>query len=522
VTEPATIPIAAWRFSPRGIAWRLALTVYLVYAIHFATDVVREHYLAASLGEHLSFRVDEYAGLHPDLFETPGRGWHIGNNPGASMLGAIPVAITGPAINWLTEKVRSRRAADTTATAPAFDSPRPNARVFYAEAWRRGLDVKLGLVALVTHLFMMAPMSALFVALLFAVLRQVNRSDRLSAWLALLYAFGTPAFFRTGFLNHNLILAHVAFAGFAVAWNPWRGSWLSERARVLLAGVLGGMCILLDYTGAVMTAGLGLYVCCLGLRRGGWAGFFRAGARYTLAALGPILLLWFAQYQEFGHPFYPGQHWMPRVAYSTEGFDGFGIPRLDLFLLLIFDLRYGLFVASPMLALGLLAPLYDRGQSRLFPKLEARTMMGLMLGLWVFCAGIIYTYLQWNAGIRYMIPILPFLFLLMVPVLLRMPARLAAAFVLASVTLSWSLAMYRLVIADLGILDTVIRTFTAGFTLPVLRTLSYTAGQYGDYASHGVSPLPIFLFVAVCIALIWSRSLSGGGWRRRLEQIRGH
>ena len=32
--------------------------------------------------------------MHPDLFDKPGYGWHIGANPGGSMVGAIPYALS--------------------------------------------------------------------------------------------------------------------------------------------------------------------------------------------------------------------------------------------------------------------------------------------------------------------------------------------------------------------------------------------------------------------------------------------
>ena len=64
-------------------ALRLFLTVWIVYSMHATTNVVRETYLAISLGGHASVRVDEYLGLHPDLFRIPGRGVYIDNNPGA-------------------------------------------------------------------------------------------------------------------------------------------------------------------------------------------------------------------------------------------------------------------------------------------------------------------------------------------------------------------------------------------------------------------------------------------------------
>ena len=75
-------PPTGWRFSARGIALRLFITCWLIYVLHFATNTVREIYLALAIGDHFSFRVDEYAHMHPDLFEKEGYGWHIGAKPG--------------------------------------------------------------------------------------------------------------------------------------------------------------------------------------------------------------------------------------------------------------------------------------------------------------------------------------------------------------------------------------------------------------------------------------------------------
>lgn len=80
-------------WSTQQIAMRLFLTCWIIFALHFSTNIVREIYLTLTIGDHASFRVDEYAGLHPDLFEKPGYGWHIGSNPGVSMVAAVPYAI---------------------------------------------------------------------------------------------------------------------------------------------------------------------------------------------------------------------------------------------------------------------------------------------------------------------------------------------------------------------------------------------------------------------------------------------
>src|SRR3990172_2308209 len=224
----------SWRLAPRSLARRLFVTCWLVYVLHFATNIVREIYPALAIGDHFSFRVDEYARIHPDIFEKKGYGWHIGNNPGVSMIAAIPYALARPVIDSIVERVLQNRAARGQIEPPSYDSPWPMAREFYMEAWRRGYDVKFGLAAFVIQSMCMAPSSALGVVVMFYVLRRVFGSNKTAILLALLYAFGTPIFFRTGTLNHNLMLGHFAFLGFVAMWNPANSSRWSTHTRFFL------------------------------------------------------------------------------------------------------------------------------------------------------------------------------------------------------------------------------------------------------------------------------------------------
>ena len=170
--------------------------------------------------------------MHPDLFEKKGYGWHIGNNPGASMLAAIPYALARPVIDPIVKRVQQNRAATGLTEPPSYNSPFPMQREFYKEAWRRGFDIKFGLAAFVMQVFCMAPLSALGVVVMFFVLRRMFESDGTALWLSLLYAFGTPVFFRTGFLNQNMMLGHIAFMGFVAMWNPGGSERWSTTARL--------------------------------------------------------------------------------------------------------------------------------------------------------------------------------------------------------------------------------------------------------------------------------------------------
>lgn len=473
---------------PSGVAWRIFLTCWLVYCLHFASNSVREVYPALSLGDHFSLRVDEYANLHPDLFETPGRGWHINSNPGASMLAAIPYALLSPAVNFAVRRVNETRAR-SGAQPPAYDSPWQMARDFHTMAWQRGLDVKLGLGAFVMQTLCMAPLSALCVVLMFLVLRRLDLPERTAILLSLLFAFGTPLFFRTGTLNHNLLLGHFTFLGFVLLWNP--AGWLrtSDSRRTLLAGVCAGAGILMDYSGAVTASALGLYL----LYR---FRAFRPVTAFALGALIPLSLLWLAQWQSFGHPFYPAQHWMPPVAYSDQGYNGVSLPQLDLIWQNGFDYRFGLFTTCPLLLLAFAAP-WLRKHTRLAAP-ELVFLFASVAGLWLFASAVQFGRLQFNTGVRYLAPAFALLFLPAALALMRLPARVQTVLAALAFTQAWCMAMYRDIERGYGLLEPMAHVFTEGLQLPFFTVLSRMG-----YVKHGAIPALLILLTAAMVYLLW-------------------
>jgi dolichyl-phosphate-mannose--protein O-mannosyl transferase len=162
------------------------------------------------------------------------------------------------------------------------------AQEFYRKAREQGLDVKFGLAAAVMQAFAMAPLSALSAVLMFRILVSITASVRAALWLTLLYAFATPVFYRTAQLNQNLLVGHFALFAFALLWRPWDDPRRPGRPRYLLAGLLSGWTLVLDYSGLVVIASVGLYAClrraalpagarsrsdwiCCGSRRSGFA-----------------------------------------------------------------------------------------------------------------------------------------------------------------------------------------------------------------------------------------------------------
>jgi hypothetical protein len=487
----------------RATAIRLFLTCWFLFTLHFASNTVREIYLALAIGDHFSFRVDEYQGLHPDLFEKPGYGWHINANPGASMVAAIPYALLRPAIDAIVQRVNRQRAAAGVHEPPTYRSPWPMAREFYAEAWRRGLDIKFGLASFVMQSLAMAPSSALGVVLMFLLLHKLFGAEKVALWLALLYAFATPVFFRTGHLNHNMMLGHIAFFGLVCLWNPDRLFAWSWRTRTCLAGLAGGAALLFDYSGIVLLAGLLAYAVWRQALPANRQAALRAVLWYGVGAAGPVLLLWFYQWRSFGNPFLPPQHWMPQVAWKDQGYAGWSAPQLDLFLALGFDYRFGLFLSAPLLALAFLSPWFNTRGRKLVDRREMVVLAGLSVLLWLFCSGIHYTRLQFNTGIRYLAPTFPLLYVLTAPVLARLPRLWFYMLAVLALTHSWCLAMYRDVERGYGLAEPLLHVFTGGFQLPALTVLSRMGGQFGEYFANGASPLPLFALAGAIIYGIW-------------------
>ncbi|HXE57633.1 MAG TPA: hypothetical protein VNK43_06495 [Gemmatimonadales bacterium] len=490
LTAPLAAPVPG--SGRRSVTGRLFLTVCLVYLLHFASNVVRETYLAVSLGDRLSIRVDEYLGLHPDLFEIPGRGAFINNNPGASMLGAVPYALARPFMAGLfrlrPELVRPKPAA-------RYDDPRPNRTRFFNEARARGLDIKLGLAAAAMHVGLMVPLAGLAAVVMFRFLAVRLRDERTALWLALLYAFGTPIFFRSAFLNQNAIVAHCVLLGF-VAMAGTEPSPPTTRRR-LLAGALLGLALLTDYSAAPLIAAFGVWATMEGWSRGGVGAGLRAAGEFSLGAAGPLALLFGYQWAAFGHPLLPAQAYMPDTHLSVRGWHGFTLPDPTLLRGNLFDPRYGLLVFCPMLAVALAAPfLRRRPGGPTGPELGF--ILGASLALYLFNSSVQFALLQFNTGVRYMVPAVPLLFLAVVPVLLRLPRGWTWALVVPTVAISWSVAMARE-----SVPVSLMRIFLGGFELPWLTVLRKTSSAYLPWLERGASPLALFVLAGVVLWLLW-------------------
>lgn len=489
-------------FSRRSVALRLFATCWLVYVLHFATNTVREIYLALSLGDHLSFDVSEYVGFHPDIFEIPGRGAFINNNPGASLMGAIPYVLTRPIIDWVVAKVQGKRAASSEAM-PEYHTIYPMAREFYRKARRGGLDVKFGLGAGVMQAFLMAPLSALSAVVMFCIFASLVPSVRAALFLAFLYAFATPVFYRTAQLNQNLLVSHFAFFAFALLWRPWNSSARPQNIVYFIAGLLSGWTVVLDYSGLVVVSSLGLYVCLLRKRyNSSKRRLFQDLCLYGTGAALAIAVLLGYQWISFGHPLYPAQYYMPAATFTHLGYRGMDWPKLDLLWETAFSVRFGLFTSAPLLLLSLYVPAWFRSQ-RSIAAPEFSFILTFSLLFFLFCVANQYGRMQFNTGVRHIVPVTPSLFLIAAGVLLRFPTGLAALVGIVGTYWSWCLAMYRDVEQGWGVLESVTHITFEGVRLPWLSTLTNMG-----YFSAAAPVFPVVVVVTAVLCAIWTAGRS--------------
>ncbi len=486
---------SAVQISTKAVAVRLFLTCWLVFTVHFATNTVREIYPALSLGDKFSFDVSEYAGLHPDIFTIEGRGSFINNNPGASILGAIPYTIFRPITDRIIERVQKSRAANPPVTPTNYDTIYPMAQEFYRQAREKGFDVKFGLAAAEMQMFVMSPLSALSVVVMFWMLFALTQSRKISIFFALLYAFATPIFYRTAQLNQNLLVAHFTLFSFALLW---RFSREDKKSFYFLAGLCAGWTVVLDYSGLVAVLVLSGYALARWLsvpkenRR--LADLIKFAAGVSICAFGLMAY----QYICFGNPILPAQSYMPPANFTEIGYRGFSFPQADLLFETAFSMRYGLFTSAPILLLAFLAPVWLRKKSRFLERREL-IFVGAFVGLFfLFCAANQYGRMQFNSGVRHIVPVVPFLFLLAANVLLKLPRIAAVLIGIIAVYWSWSLAMYRDVEQGFGIFEAVKTITLEGFRLPWLVTLE----RMGFV--QNASTIPLFLICAAMIWVLWS------------------
>jgi hypothetical protein len=252
-----------------------------------------------------------------------------------------------------------------------------------------------------------------------------------------------------------------------------------------------------DYSGLVAVAALSLYG--LARRRDLPPAAKSADDAWRwmggLAVCAAVLMGY--QWACFGHPLLPAQNYMTPAQYSEQGYVGMDWPRLDLLWDTAFSIRYGLFTSAPLLLLALYPGAW-RDRTRLVGGRETWCIAAYCVLFLLFCSANQYGRMQFNTGVRHIVPVSPFLFLVAAGVLVRLPAVLATCVALLAGYWSWCLAMYRDVEQGLGVLESVIHVTFEGFRLPWMKTLG-AMGYLGDH----VTATPLLVLFGAFVWVLW-------------------
>lgn len=405
----------ASRRAARARMIRVFFACWLIYTVLWAPFIVREHYPAVTLVEQGTLNVSRYFGWTDDIFRGPHGGAFINNNPGASLTGAIPLLPFRPLLTRVD-------AWNQTQPRPAVQTDSDEG---FWHAVMAGRGVYFLLVGFLTVAFLMAPLTAGMVAYLGARLIQAGFAPGAAAGVALLTGLGTPLLFRSGLLNHNLLVADAGFIALLILWDPRNRPVTGLRA--LLAGLLSGYAVLCDYSGSVVVVTAGIYVL---LRWRGEGGSWRVPAAFAVGLVPGCAALLLYQAWAFG-PFYlPSQQFMTPTAPTSHGYRGFGWPSPALAWALLVDPRFGIFAYCPALAAALAAP-FMRTAKFLIWRREMWILLGYFALFLVFCAANQYSWLQPLTGFRYLVPVVPGLALLAIYTALSLP-RSARVVVMAA------------------------------------------------------------------------------------------
>ena len=486
---------------------RLFLCSWIVFSLHFGTNTVREHFPAFSLIDGTMFRVDKYKDFHSDIFVHKDGHAYIGNSVVASVIAAVPLLLFDPALDRLEayekEKVRKEGAPSTEYRVKGH----PNSRRFFDLAKQSGLTLRFGASAAITSVFLMAPLSALMIVLMFQILLDRGvKSDRAVA-LSLLFGFGTPVLFRSGVLNHNMMVMYATFVAFHLIWvRPGEMGPPSTMKRAV-AGFLCGVGVALDYSGAVPLLVLFGYLLASRLRTASIKTTVLESIPFVLGSVPPVLFLMFTQWSMFGNPFLPGQYWMPDASttsfgyfanpYSKSGFRGFTLPTFDLYYLNLFDPAYGMYLYGPLLALGLIPAYFYRRDQLIFPRAERWFAVALYAALLTFCAANQYSRIQFNSGFRYLVPLVPIIFLAASDHLARMSRFWLTVVAIPVLLNSWVISMVREPVPVSWR-----RVLTEGIQFPWLTTLRLTAPE-GSILAGPFVPVAVAVFTALLVVAVW-------------------
>lgn len=488
----------------RGV--RIFLVSWILYSAHFATNVVREHYPAFSISEHGTFFVDEYQGFHSDIFRHTNGHSVIGNQVFVSVLAAVPLFVFRPVLDRL-ESYSKAKLAREGVTNDEYRIDKPMRQAFFKLVKERGLDLRFGAATVITTVFFMAPATALFLVFFHAVLRRHGVAPGQAVALTFLLGFGTPLFFRTSTLNHNLFVMYAMFASWVLLWRP--DGERVPAGQLALSGLFAGITLATDYVAVIILPLLYGYFLLSRMRAASFATAFRESLAMVAGSLPPIAFLLWSQWVMYGNPFLPGQAWMPdQNVYVTEGARGFTLPDPQLFVMNLFDPSFGMYTWGPVLLLAMVPARWYDSSTLVLPRFERRWLAIAWVVFLLFTSANQYSRLQFNSGFRYLVPLVPFMMLALADHWRRLAPTVRWAIMAVAVVHAWVLTVFRE-----PVLQSWKMFLAEGVQLPWYRVLGLTAGAGNPWLGTWWVPAVLLALTLGTCLLIWR-------WGARLEAAR--
>ena len=231
----------------------------------------------------------------------------------------------------------------------------------------------------------------------------------------------------------------------------------------------------------------------------------------VLGSLPPIGFLLWTQWWMYGDPFKPGQFHMTPVNFTGRGMKGFGVPDLEVFNLNLISPDWGLVPFAPILVLAVIPAFFYARDRLITPGRELMFIRLFSLAFLVFCAANQYSRMQFNTGFRYLLPIVPFLFLAAAEHLARFPRWLLFLVGAATLANSWVLAMVRFTRPTLEEGPDTLRAWPEcwqrlleeGLMLPWLTVLRQTTADASSPVHWRILPFALVLLTFLFCWWIW-------------------
>ncbi|MFI5302130.1 MAG: hypothetical protein ACHREM_28905 [Polyangiales bacterium] len=326
------------------------------------------------------------------------------------------------------------------------------------------------------------------------------RTDRSVAdALVATYALGTLAFSYSELFMSHQTTAVLVFLTFYSVWRLGRGEWRDDL--YLLSGLLAGLTVASEYTGALPLVPLALYGVATAKRKIKALVFASVGLTPVV-----IALMWYHS-AAFGDPFVTGYKFLNDGAYQhwhLGGFLGIRYPDPRAFVLSFCSPLRGLFALSPVLALGVLGLPFGKW-SRDLRKERALSVAVLLLFAY-FTSSFTYDSWGWTTGPRHLTPLVPFLLVPIAALVTQLRGRFGSVGVVAGLA-----AVSIFVTSTMTFVDYIPDSVTDGLTelaIPLVKTghfpnsLAAIAGVANPLAIAPAILAVALTIVGVVVALV--------------------